>query len=415
MRKLGFLVLILMLTLSMSAVGYAQYDDYEFCGGLSDGDCELYYDLQTGSVPFSTSFELAVDFNISAEGETFNTSMAAAGGYVYDIDNIDAYMESIEDLSIIDISVGTIVDFLEAGMNSFDAEVYITIEPPAEMAMFLPMETIAIDLWFVDGIAYADLTPLATAMGDPSLEGVYGIDAFELIRMALTEATIGDLLDAALEGGMDMDMNGGGDAFAQGFQQGFQQNFTQEPPEGIENAVTITRLENETVNGMEVAVFETVVDVAALFEIEMLQEQVMMNIPPEADFDEEMLIGALITGMEGSTVTSVERYDLESGYLVSSETVIDVTIDPNVFAALDDEMAMSGEEMGDMLEEMGEATEEADMGGDMEEMTEPMEPITFQMTINFSRSQIDELDAIELPEGAEVVPAETLLELGADI
>lgn len=406
MRKLGLIALIMTVVLSMGAVSYAQGND-EFCGGLSEEDCDLYYDLQTGSIPLSTAFDLTMDAAVTAEDSTFDFGVQASGGYVYDLANIDAYLESLEDLSIIDISVGTIVDFLEEGMNSFDAELFLTVNPPAEAAMFLPMDTIELDLWFVDGVAYADLTPLSAMMEDPSLEGVYGIDAFELIRMALTEATVGDLLDAMETGGMEMD--GGGDAFAQGFQQGFQQSFTPmaEPPEGFENVVTITRLENETVDGVELAVFETVVNIPALFEIEEIQQQVMANIPAEAGIDEEMLIGALVNGLEGSQFTTVERYGLDDSYLYSSESVIDFTIDPTAFEALDGEMEMTDEEMGDVMEGVGEATEEAG------EMDAPMQPITFNMTITFERSEIDALEEIVLPEGAQVVPAETLMQLAA--
>lgn len=416
MRKFMLLTLLLLLTLGTGVTAYAQRGDMMddrhgrpvFCGDLSEEDCTLYEELSGGVVPDSTAFDLAVDATIVAEGSTFDFAIDADGAYVYEVEVVRDYLDSIADVPLLEVDTEVLVGFVESGINAFDAELGLTIELPAPIAMFLPSETIDLDFWLVDGVAYTDLTPIGALAEDESIAGVYGIDAFELIRMGLSEVTLGDLFEVMDDADFD-DMRRGD------FGGNFQQNFmpAQLNPREIAEFATFTRLEDGDVDGVETAVFETVIDVPALFENRAIRRSVADNLRQQgADIDPEALSDALVEALAGSEIVVTEAYGIEDGYLYASSFNMDVVVDPASLEALDDSM----DDMGDMEEEMddmGMATEEAMDDMDMEMEEEMPEPIEFSVEAAFTRSDINAVEAITLPDGAQIVPTEDLIGLAS--
>ena len=122
----------------------------------------------------------------------------------------------------------------------------------------------------------------------------------------------------------------------------------------------------------------------SVFSVDIIREQVITSLEQAElpdDIDPDAFVDALATAMAGSEVTVIEKYDTASGFLVSTTTTSNVTFDATPI------LDVLGEEM---------------MGA--EDQT-----VTASFTIDFTRSDINAVDAITLPEGAEEVPASALL------
>jgi len=203
--------------------------DMEPCLGLSEEDCELYYEYQHAGLPESTAFDATIAGVIDAEGESMEFSVGLNGAYVLDAAAATAAADAFAEVGVLDVSPRDFIELADGTVSAFDAELSLDINGipgVTDMTGGEPFPTI--DLWLVDGVAYADLTIVGTLMGDPSFAGVYGLDVFDIVTVLLEDVTLGDLIPEDMGmGGMDgmggMGMMGAQDAFTEGFNQGFQQ------------------------------------------------------------------------------------------------------------------------------------------------------------------------------------------------
>lgn len=91
-----------------------------------------------------------------------------------------------------------------------------------------------------------------------------------------------------------------------------------------------------------------------------------------------------MTGLTGSTITIIEKYGMDDGYLYETNVLVDFTIDPVPFMEL----------------EMDEVPAE-----------EAPEAFIFTLDSTLTRFDIDAVESIDLPADAVIVPAEALMEL----
>lgn len=393
-RKLLLPLLVIALLLVGVSSVFAQdmgMGNMEPCLGLGEEDCALYYEYQHAGLPQSTAFDATIAGNVEAEGDRFEFSVGLSGAYVIDEAAATAAADAFAEVGVLDVSPRDFIELADGTVSAFDAELFIDINGipgVSDLTGGEPFPTI--ELWLVDGVAYVDLTPLSSLMGDPTFVGVYGLDVFDIVTTLLEDVTLGDLLpDDMGMGGMDgmggMGMMGAQEGMMESFNQGFQQGMTNAmmPEEDIMTFATLERLEDEQADGMTLAVFQTNVDIAAAFEVPMIREQVITSIEAQGgdlgDMDVNELIDAIAAATAGSIVTVTERYDTESGYLVSADAEMNFTVDPAPFAELDPD-GFTGDE----------------------------QPLTMNLTVSFARNNINGIDAIELPEGAQIVPPAAL-------
>jgi hypothetical protein len=386
-------VLVLLLTASLSLA----QDDLEYCGSLSEEDCAL-LNSAAPSLPDSTAFEATFVMDVTApEEEAFAFTMSAAGGYVMDPAELEDALEAVADLSILEFNLDNALDIADATINSFDGELLITINPPADAAP--PMfQSIPLNLWLVDGVGYVDLSPVA--MFDPSFDGVFGMDIIDTVRFGLSEVTIGDLLEAGED--MTFDFEDFGELNAEDFNFGQQQvQLTDE--EGIaflEETMTLERLEDTEIGGSPVAVFEFAFDVPALFSSQPFMEGFEMNAPEEAGMTAEEFSEVMVEAVgEDSTFVINYYVGLEDNFTYGIDLSMNLDLDIAVLEAAFDE---------GMMDDMDASEEDTDGETMDEEMMSPV--LDFNFAFTFTRSNINGLESIELPENAVVVTIEELLE-----
>lgn len=389
-------VLVLSLTLLLSMVSSVYAQDY-YCFNLGEDDCALYYELaESAETPLSSAFELNVNTDMvidipDAEDE-MSFGIFVNGAYVIDAEVAEAAVDEFESISVLDVSARTFLNLGRGVLESFDAELSLDYDFPEEAGM-PPIGPF--NIWLVDGVGYVDVTPLQM-MGMVEEAGVFGLDLFDVIEVPLSQVELGDLF-----ADMDMGDSSGGD-FDFDFDDMFDEDgnlvipteFDEETLASFENGVdqadlseeeiasfvSMERADDETVDGVDVIVFVTTVDIAAIMEVESIAEQayqsaVDADLPD--DISQEDFAEALADSLAGSIVTVTEKIDPETGIAMAVVIEMDMTFDIEPFAA---------------------------MTGEQEEGT-----IVMNIVTEFVRSDVNAIDEIELPEDAQEIPVEALL------
>lgn len=376
------LALTMSLVLSLAGISYAQ--DGDFCHNLSEDDCELYYELlENASLPSSTAFELATEFNMVVEEngndpEEVEMAFDISGAYVVDEDAMEDAFEEFSDVDFLDASPRAFLNLFRGTLAGFDAELEIDYTFDDEMGI-PPIGPF--NVWMVDGVGYVDFTPFA--MFDPSLTGVYGLNIFDLVEYPLDNLEMGDIFDALSDMGNDFDMS---DFDEDTFSADNPDNpFANMMPavlseEDVATFVTVERADDDTVDGVDVVVFVTEIDLGAAMEVDAIiaqayQSAIQADLPE--DISEEDFAAALVEALAGSVITVTEKIDPETGITMQTSFDANIVLEIAPIAALT---------------------------GDQEEGS-----AVFNMTMDFSRSDVNAVDAIELPENAEEIPVEALL------
>ncbi len=381
MKKISrfiILALSISLVLSLAGISFAQDD---LCLGLDEDDCELYHELaEDAEVPVSSAFAVSIDTDGSIEEngndpEEFSASFDLSGAYVIDEEAVDAAWEEFGDVDVLDVSARSFLDLFRGTLEGFDAELELDYAFPQELGV-PPIGPF--NLWLVDGVGYVDFTPFS--MFDPSLTGVNGINIFDLVEVPLQNVEMGDLLEG-LEDAADFSMDDmlgtdmGDDTNP--FESFMPANISEDD---IASFATMERLDDETVDGVDVAVFVTTIDLAAAMQVDAIVSQayqgaLQSDLPEE--ISEEEFGEALAEALAGSVVTVTEKIDTETAINMQTIVEVNMILDIEPFAA-----AMGEQEEGSL---------------------------TFNMTVDFSRSDVNAVDAIELPENAQEIPVEALL------
>lgn len=402
MRKFLTLIFVAMLAIAgtVSAQDDMDMDALEFCGDLSAEDCTLYYDaFENTSIPSSSSFDSETSFTFSIDGvQPISASLGLSGSYLVGEPNYDALYST----TLLDFAVADFIDAFDEGLSSFDADLSITVSAP-QLAFFVGSESVTLDLYLVDGVGYVDFTPLAFLLG---VEGTYGMDIPDVIRFGLESVTIGDIADAiefalllAESTGLGLDMGDdmmGDDMamdpmaqFNSSFQQGLEIGMGLTEEEAIafaEDVSDLTRLDNAEVDGVDAAVFELRVDLAAFTASELFLEGIEVGLQgQDVPFTAEELQTILVESFnDDSAITFTTFIDEAEGSILRSETSVNFDYDVQAFLA-----------------GLGEEFEEG----------ETVEPLVFTLDTFFQRSDVNAVESIELPEGASVVTVQDVLDL----
>lgn len=327
MRKLLSLFAVLLMSFGMlGGTTLAQTDlATTYCGDLADEDCTLLVaanEAMTEVTEASYNFDIAMD--VTGEGETFAFDINMSGAYALDMSAApDVDMTNIEMLTPAEM-----LDALETSMGVLDADLMLSVTLPEEAAEEGIPTDLTINSRFVDGTGYINMDDLANLTGG-AFTGWHGMDmvrAFEdvgaLLMGQMGEETMQQPL-SALGFSMD-DLGADTSQFAE-----IEALFEDNPGD----FVMVQRLEDDVIAGNNVAVFQTDVDLAALFSDEEFQEylrtqlaaQSEMGMPmTEEELDEAVQMQvALFADAQPMTIT--QSIGLDNSYIYN--TSIDWTFD----------------------------------------------------------------------------------------
>jgi hypothetical protein len=373
------LVFTVVMLLAFGIGTQAQINTTTYCGDLSEADCAL---LTGVDIAPSATFSGEGTIDVTVAGQPFNVALGMNGSYISDseiVANIKALnsMSPDEVMAQVYESPEALVTFITDFFQIVDSDMTLSLTLPAELTAGLPTDY-NVDLWLVDGVAYADLGAFSALQ--PGLEGVYGIDLVALYGGLFNDPETAEVLEFMFSDNDDM-----------------TNQFTMfTDPEIMGEFTSVARLADMEVNGATVAVFETTLDYGAMFQSDAMRD--MLTAALEAQFasmaemgmdDEELeavdvnaitdLYAAIFDGAMLETQTMI---GLDNNYVYSTSVAFNMSIDP---AALEDAMvALSGDE--DAMAGAG------------------IPPIDFAMDMTITQSGFGDVADVTLPEGAQLVP-----------
>lgn len=393
MKKLVWILLVAVLALMPAGALFAQDAPPVLCGDLEAEDCEI---LETAAAADSEVTEASYDFEINFElsdipelpFEQLAFNWVQQATYVTDpalSDKITAYVETLDADAMGDVSVlSDVLSMVIGGVDTQQAFVITLADETAsllssEMGMPIPTE-FGLEYALIDGVIYVNVSDLAEFIPELAgmpFQGWVGTELAPILDLVLAEvaadpeamAAMGPI-GAAIAGGMGSASTASGQ------------------PEAFDQFVSVTRLDDDEIDGEPVAVFETVFDFVEFASspefIEYVKEQVAMaemmgaDAPSEADIEEmeEMMPQIAPMVFEGLNYSLRQAIGEESGYTLETDSLMEWD--------LSSVMAM------------------ADAGDSSAYFGFSMETNTYDQ---------NNVGSIEPPEGAFVVPAQMLLSM----
>jgi len=401
-QNLLMLLLLLLLTLTSTTTALAQDVDLPapFCGELADDDCELLADSQVAMLDVqemttSSQIDLLVAGIPDLPIEEVSLSVAQDSVIAMDptviqeLTQLQASLQSA-DASDMDAIMEDYMDLVVDLYSTLGLDSEITIVMPEEIAALLSEqaggieipEEITLQVRLVEGFAYVNLDDLAAAIPElGAMEGWFGLDIAtfmsDMLAQASAEANPSDM--ASLQMGM-----GAGSMLNSEAVRGLLEDF-----------VNVERLDDDTIDLQDVAVFSTTFDFGAFIASEGFQALIRDNLDlinemadtsvTEAELDEVMLglrfLGpSLFQDLEFEVLQSI---GLEDNYIYQTETHF----------AWDLQTIMALAAMAD---------------GGQREMPDVAPVINFDLVQE--SGDFNDAPEIEAPEDAQIIPLEALEE-----
>ncbi|NWF70828.1 MAG: hypothetical protein HXY40_17220 [Chloroflexi bacterium] len=388
-------VLLLLAALLLTISFTASAQDARFCGGLSDADCELLYASEAAMAGLeSATFTVDATLAVTRGDETETTTVTGGGSWVGALPNFGAMMNN--PMTIAD-PFGALGGLGE-GLTAFDGTLNLLItnmDPGEEPA------TRDIQLVLVDGIGYVNFDALfPREEGDSNdnrggrgmnLSGWGGVNLVELLAaMPNIMGQMGGMMGG--QGGMPAGGMMGGGLTGVG-----DMNI---PDDVLMNHVTITRLADADYNGTTVAVFQTTVDIGGIMTdptlLAQMAAQMAENAPEGTTAMTPEQMGAAMGAMFPNTsFTNTQMIGLEDNFVRSR--MVEMTLE-----------TAGGMGIGGM---MGAAPGRAEPSPAETPEAAAALPATQVVSVAFAFDQFNSVAAISVPEGAEVIPTEDLIQL----
>jgi len=388
------IALLLMLIAASAVPAFAQDIPAPFCGDLSEDDCNILVESQDASLAVE-SFSNSLDVNILIAGipgmpaDEMAFNYTQDGTYSLDPELAMAITQmQMQDPQALMEDMDGMVDLLLDLYANLGLDMAVSFTMPEEIAALLSEQagvavptTLSAQARMVDGIGYGNIDDLAGEINELSgVSGWYGIDVVSLMQMGFEES----MAQADQSGNMAASMTGYG-----------LTNFlnTEEGRAMIEEYVEIERGDDETVDGADVAVFNSTFDFGRFIGspafADLLTSQLdTINQLAETDLTEEELSQVmtmlpmfgpmLFTGLDFEIT---RRIDLESYQVVESE--LDFNWDLSSLIAV------------------------AKMADSSLELPEGLSPVINFNVVN-NASDFDAIEEITAPEGAMIYPLDAL-------
>ena len=388
------IALLLMLIVASAVPAFAQDMPAPFCGELSEEDCTILAESQAASLAVE-SYSNFLDVNILVAGVPGMPADELAFNYnqdgTYSLDpalSMQIMEMQMQDPAALMEDMDAMVEVLLDLYANLALDTAVSFTMPEEIADLISQQagvtiptTVSAAAVMVDGIGYGNIDELAGEIEELStISGWYGIDVVTLMQMGFEQS----MAQEDQSGNMAASMTGYG-----------LTNFlnSEEGRAMIEEYISVERGDDETVDGADVAVFNSTFDFGGFIGspvfAEILTSQLdTINQLADTDLTEEQLnemltllpmFGPMLfTGLDFEIT---RRIDLESAQVVESELLFDWDLSSLVAVAK--------------------------MADDSLELPEGMAPVITIEVVN-NAADFDAIEEITAPEGAVIVPLESL-------
>jgi hypothetical protein len=334
MKKSVWLTAVLFLLFSLTAVAQAAAEPV-FCGDLAAADCALLQDAQTNAAA-QTSGAVTMDVDLTLR----NLDESMPGEQVISLD-VDAIwngdfsrFESMETEMLARMDDPTqLMAMMSEMLAGMSGTISVSVDIPEALqddAFFEDFPAVvALEMRLVDGIAYIDLSNLASAMSaeDGIPAGWLGFDITELMQMAM-QSSPGDADGMAphsdgKEGKQDPREPKGADTLpGMATPADMQEMFkTWSDPEFLGQFMTVERLPDQSVADQQAAVFQTNFNLRSLMDSAEFHE--LLGVTGElGGMDEDEVSGiAMMVGMMtlGLDIEALRFINLDDGLPLREE------------------------------------------------------------------------------------------------
>lgn len=399
--------------MALSAGAAFAQDASAYCGELADADCSILnasqsamQEVSSGSSQLQFSLLLSDIPELPLQEVGVAYSQQSLFSMSEDASSLVSELQSITPLErqemLMDPEVlASVVSQLVMGMSS---QVDMQLALSEEVANFLAQESgipvpteLAFGFVLLDGVLYLDLDSLAEVVPELSMFGGWlGFEVSPLLDMALQ--------DGATSGLSDQDLQAAGNAFASanfGSSGPLVASLGVVDPTGmVTQFVNVERVEDEDLNGNELAVFRTTFDYTTFFasplfrslvEMAMQDESISGGAPvDEASIDQVTGMAATFGPMLLSNLNLelVEGIGMENGYLYATSFLLDW-------------------DLSNLVQMAGMA---AGFGVDLPPIDPNAQPLIHVELLSLSDDINSDVD-ISVPEGATIVPIEALMSM----
>lgn len=388
------IALLIMLIAASAVPAFAQDLPAPFCGDLSEEDCTILVESQDASLAVE-SFSNYLDVNILIAGVPGLPADELAFNYnqdgTYSLDPelaMEITQMQMQDPEALMEDMDAMVEVLLDLYANLALDTTVSFTMPEEIAALISEQagvtvptTVSAMGRMVDGIGYGNIDELAGEIDELNgISGWYGIDVVSLMQMGFEQS----MAQADQSGNMAASMTGYG-----------LTNFlnTEEGRAMIEEYVEIERAADETVDGADVAVFNSTFDFGRFIGspafAELLVSQLdTINQLAETELTEEELSQVLtmlpmfgpmlFTGLDFEIT---RRIDLESYQVVESELVFDWDLSSLIAVA--------------------------QMADSSLELPEGLSPVISLNVVN-NAADFDAIEEITAPEDAVIMPLDAM-------
>lgn len=388
------IALLIMLIAASAVPAFAQDLPAPFCGDLSEEDCTILVESQDASLAVE-SFSNYLDVNILIAGIPGLPADELAFNYnqdgVYSLDPelaMEITQMQMQDPAALMEDMDAMVELLLDLYANLALDTTVSFTMPEEIAALISEQagvtvptTVSAMGRMVDGMGYGNIDELAGEIDELNgISGWYGIDVVSLMQMGFEQS----MTQADQSGNMAASMTGYG-----------LTNFlnTEEGRAMIEEYVEIERAADETVEGADVAVFNSTFDfgrfIGSPVFAELLVSQLdTINQLAETELTEEELSQVLtmlpmfgpmlFTGLDFEVT---RRIDLESYQVVESELVFDWDLSSLIAVA--------------------------QMADSSLELPEGLSPVISLNVVN-NAADFDAIEEITAPEDAVIMPLDAM-------
>ena len=397
MKKSVWLTAVLFLLFSMTAVAQAAAEPV-FCGDLAAADCALLQDAQTNAAA-QTSGAVTMDVDLTLR----NLDESMPGEQVISLD-VDAIwngdfsrFESMETEMLARMDDPTqLMAMMSEMLAGMSGTISVSVDIPEALqddAFFEDFPAVvALEMRLVDGIAYIDLSNLASAMSaeDGIPAGWLGFDITELLQMAM-QSSPRDADGMAphsdgKEGKQDPREPKGADTMTGLAIPADMQEMVKawSDPEFLGQFMTVERLPDQSVADQQAAVFQTNFNLRSLMDSAEFHE--LLGMTGElGGMDEDEVSGiAMMVGMMtlGLDIEALRFINLDDGLPLREE----LHLDWDVSALIN--LAEQSEDSSELESSFG---------------------LDFLIDFSFSNEELP----VTAPEGAFLMPMEMMMGMDA--
>ena len=370
-----FTILLLVLGTSVSAQNLGTV---EFCGELSEADCDLLTSAQEASMNL-TSASMEFDMNMSVSNipdapfDSLAFQLVGDGSFAYD-PALQETMMAIQDNPAMFADPAESLALISEVIAGISGDLNLTLSIPPELAAMaggateqpIP-ENLSISLRLVDGFGYVNLDSIAAVLppdaGVPS--GWMGVDLAAVMDLAMEQA-----------GGFNME------SLDPAVFENYMNSFMD--PELLAEFMTVERVEDTDVMGQSAAVFLFNFDYGKFFNSSSFQA----------------LMEAQMAAVGESMGEEMDPAEIEEVMSMMGPMVEDINLEIRYFVGLDDNfvhginMNLDWDMAGFMM------MVEPDAEG-------PAPVFAFDLTVDYSN--FNDAPAITAPEDATIFPLEAMM------